>query len=75
MGEQCELPSFAYLDEPLPGDELEGEVRVSGWAFNDAVGIGNVELLIDGESVGELEYGVAYPGVLGVFPGSTDRCL
>lgn len=72
VGEQCQLPSFAYLDEPLPGEKLDGEVAISGWAFNDGGGIENVELLIDGESVGELEYGVAYPGVLGVFPGSMD---
>ena len=71
-GKHCQLPSFAYLDEPFAGDELEGEVVVSGWAFNDGGGIENVELLVDGEVVGELEYGAAYPGVLGVFPGSTD---
>jgi len=65
------LPS-AYVARPQRGDTVRGRVLVYGWALDDAVGVAAVEVLVDGRSVGRADYGIPWPRVRQLMPGSTD---
>jgi hypothetical protein len=71
---RCALPSFAYIDAPLPGARVvAGEaLPVRGWAFQDRVGVEAVEVLIDGEAQGRAVYGVSMPGIGATSPAFAD---
>ena len=71
-GAGCDLPAFAYLDEPARDARVSGDVEISGWAFEDDQGVAAVEILLDGTPIGMAEYGLPYPGVRALFSGSTD---
>lgn len=65
------LPS-AYIARPQRGDTVRGQVMVYGWAVDDAVGVAAVEVLIDGQPIGRAEYGIPWPRMRELMPGSTD---
>ncbi len=71
-GSDCDLPAFSYLDAPSRDARLSGRVEVSGWAFEDNLGVQQVQVVLDGDRVFTADYGLDYPGVAGFFPGSTD---
>jgi hypothetical protein len=48
----------------LPNDEVAGVVAVTGWALKESVGIGRVELMLDGAPVAQVDYGVPRADVL-----------
>lgn len=58
----CVAPAMAWIDAPSPGSTVEGRFEVSGWAFKDGVGLARVEVLVDGASVADADYGIASPG-------------
>lgn len=62
------LPPFGWLDEPSPDAEVQGEVRLRGWAL-DNHGVQRVEALLDGAPLGDLPTGGARPDVCRVWPG------
>jgi len=62
-------PPFGFLDSPVPGQSLIGNVTVSGWAF-DNVAMSHVEILLDDAVVGIATYGQARPDVAAVSPGA-----
>ncbi|QDH70524.1 ArnT family glycosyltransferase [Marilutibacter alkalisoli] len=68
-GGACVAPAMAWLDLDVSD---EGVVEASGWAFKEGVGLGKVELLVDGEPAGTLEYGLHDPGVAGYWRISND---
>ncbi len=68
----CIAPALAWVDAPLPGAKVAGAVDIRGWAFKDGVGLDRVEVLLDGRSLGNADYGVAMPGVQGFWKISTD---
>ena len=53
----CTTPALAWFDLPGPGARVGRRFDVSGWAFKDGIGIGRVEITIDGEVVAEADYG------------------
>ena len=53
----CVTPALAYLDSPSNGEAVSGNLAVKGWAFKDGVGLARVELLVDGQPVGDAKYG------------------
>jgi len=53
----CPFPAQAWIDQPLAGDELNGEAIISGWAYNEDIGVEAVYLLIDGKRMNRINYG------------------
>lgn len=53
----CPYPARAWIDQPQAGELVSGIAVVSGWAFNQDIGIENIEVLIDGEKVSQARYG------------------
>jgi hypothetical protein len=68
----CVPPALAYLHEPGFGAQVAGELRVSGWAIRDRIGIARLWLRLDDEAPVALVYGIPAPGVAALFPGSDD---
>lgn len=73
----CIAPAMAWIDSPSAGDTVARRFALQGWAFKDGVGLSRVEVLIDGQPVAEVEYGVDRPEVVGFWQkwrtgGSTD---
>ncbi len=60
----CPFPPRAWLDAPAPGAELTGLAVVGGWAYNEDLGVARVRLYLDGEPIGEAEYGLPRPDVV-----------
>ena len=60
----CPFPPRAWIDFPAENDVLSGVVNVSGWAYNEDIGIDSVELIIDGAVVGRTNYGMSRPDVV-----------
>ena len=69
---RCDAPALAFLDIPLPGASVSGAVDLRGWASQDGVGVAQVEVLLDGRSVGLAHYGTDNPGVRSQWPDSDD---
>ncbi len=56
-----------YIDTPLDGATIKGDVAISGW-FLDSNGVTKVEVLIDGKIMGEAQYGIPRADVGQAFP-------
>ncbi|XJZ29158.1 Ig-like domain-containing protein [Bacillota bacterium Lsc_1132] len=61
------LPARGYVDEPASGVTIKGKSNVRGW-FLDGSGVSKIEILLDGKSVGQAEYGKNRNDVQKVFP-------
>ncbi len=68
----CVAPALAWIDTPLPEAKVGAVITIAGWAFKDGAGISRVEILIDGASVGDADYGAAMANVAGYWRISTD---
>ncbi len=68
----CPYPARAWVDRPAPGETLEGEVEVGGWAYNEDVGVARVRVLVDGVPAGAAEYGLSRPDVVEVMGVGSD---
>tara|TARA_B110000858_G_scaffold198514_1_gene265989 strand:- start:162 stop:2051 length:1890 start_codon:yes stop_codon:yes gene_type:complete len=68
----CPYPAIAWIDAPEPDAELSGIVDVTGWAFNEDIGISSISLLIDSEVVGLVDYGASRPDVVEVMQVQSD---
>ncbi|PCJ22564.1 MAG: hypothetical protein COA96_14055 [SAR86 cluster bacterium] len=53
----CPFPAQAWIDQPLENAELTGNITISGWAFNEDIGVEAVYLVIDGIRAGTSNYG------------------
>jgi hypothetical protein len=63
--------SFGDIYLPKNGLNYAGTVQVQGWAL-DWEGVGQVQIVIDGEIKGTATYGLSRPGVSSLFPGFPD---
>ncbi len=61
------LPVKGYIDSPENGSTLKGDISVRGWII-DVSNVSKVEVLIDGKSLGEAQYGISRPDVGQAFP-------
>ncbi len=60
------------IDKPnSTSGALSGISAIGGWAIDDTAGLANIEILVDGISVGTANYGGRRADVCGVFPGRT----
>jgi len=71
-GAGCVPPALGYVDAPLAGQRVGPEFEVRGWAIRDGSGIKAIRARLAGQDLGELRADLAVPGVLAVFPRSTD---
>ena len=60
----CPYPPHAWIDQPAPGAIVSGTITVSGWAYNEDLGVERVLFLLDGNVIAELEYGLPRPDVV-----------
>ncbi len=60
----CPLPARLWLDSPREGDQLSGQVSVSGWVYNEGEGVDRIYLLIDGQRHTPLPRTVERPDVV-----------
>ncbi|MEH7009815.1 Ig-like domain-containing protein [Neobacillus niacini] len=60
-------PAIGFLDTPKNGSTVTGITNVRGW-FLDVSGVSSVEVLVDGMSMGQAQYGISRPDVLTVLP-------
>jgi beta-N-acetylglucosaminidase len=56
-----------FIDTPTNGSTISGITNVRGW-FLDLSGVSSVEILVDGQSMGQAQYGFSRPDVLQVLP-------
>ena len=68
----CPYPPRAWIDQPAPGARLSGTTVISGWAYNEDLGVERVLLYLDGANVAELEYGLPRPDVAAVRTTESD---
>jgi hypothetical protein len=68
----CVTPAMAWIDKPFAGATVGERFDLSGWAFKEGVGIDRIEVLIDGATVAEAEYGLRDTGVAAYWGGSAD---
>lgn len=69
---ECTAPAMAWIDVPVPGDQVQRSFDVAGWAFKDGVGIERVEVTLDGRQVADATYGREQPHVAAFWKISTD---
>ncbi|MEH7106792.1 Ig-like domain-containing protein [Bacillus sp. JJ1764] len=55
------------MDFPANAATINGDMTVSGW-FLDTSGVSKIDVLVDGKSVGQAQYGLSRPDVARVFP-------
>lgn len=60
----CPKPSLGWVDQPVADATVEDVLTISGWIINEGLGVGTVEVLIDGYPVGMARYGTARPDVV-----------
>jgi uncharacterized protein (TIGR03437 family) len=61
----------AMIDTPSPQAALTGSVNFRGWAVGGFAAVSNVQLLVDGVSIGQALYGVPRADVCATYPTST----
>ena len=66
MARPCPYPLRAWIDQPAPGVILSGLAVISGWAYNEDLGVAGIRLYLDGEAIGDAEYGLPRPDVVEV---------
>ena len=66
MARPCPYPPRAWIDQPAPGVILSGLAVISGWAYNEDLGVAGIRLYLDGEAIGDAEYGLPRPDVVEV---------
>lgn len=60
----CPLPSLAWIDTPQAGEEVSDTLTISGWVFNEGLGVRSVQVLLDGQVAATADYGLPRPDVV-----------
>jgi len=68
----CPYPAQAWLDFPTEQQSMSGIEEVSGWAFNEDIGIERVELVIANQTVAIADYGISRPDVVSAMGVESD---
>lgn len=61
------MPIIGVMDEPTAGTAVMGTTKVRGW-FLAGSGVNKVEVIVDGNTVGQAQYSLSRPDVLKVYP-------
>ncbi|MCH7670579.1 MAG: glycosyltransferase family 39 protein [Proteobacteria bacterium] len=68
----CPFPARAWIDFPPAKAEISGLINVSGWAYNEDIGVDEIRLILDGQRVGTARYGVSRSDVVEAMNVMTD---
>ena len=68
----CTTPAMAWIDSPVSAESVQRSFDVQGWAFKDGVGLERVEVLVDGQPVTDLDYGLDRTGLAEFWEISND---
>lgn len=68
----CPFPARAWIDFPPPGAEISGLIGVSGWAYNEDIGVDEIRLILDGQTLATARYGVSRSDVVEAMEVMTD---
>lgn len=68
----CPYPPRGWIDEPANDSQVSGVVQVSGWAYNEDIGLQSVHLLVNGKEVSRLDYGISRPDVADIMKVQSD---
>ena len=68
----CPYPARAWIDYPNAEERMSGSVNVSGWSYNEDIGVAAVYLLVDGTRIGTAEYGQTRSDVVAAMGVSSD---
>lgn len=68
----CVAPAMAWIDAPKSRATTPPQFEVRGWAFKEGVGLRAVDVLLDGKTVANAQYGREEPGVAGYWKISND---
>lgn len=56
--EECPLPALLDVYAPRDGEHVGSTFELRGWAFKDGAGVARIEVLLDGDVVGQALYGL-----------------
>ena len=68
----CPMPTLGWVDQPVANAHIDSVLNVSGWAINEGQGITSITVLLDGEIIGEANYGLAREDVVAAMEVQTD---
>ncbi|MGY0558260.1 ArnT family glycosyltransferase [Lysobacter sp. A421] len=68
----CVAPAMAWIDQPVGRATVGRTFEITGWAFKEGVGLERVEVLLDGQRVADVKYGLDSPGVADYWKLSND---
>lgn len=60
----CPFPARAWIDSPHPNQQLSGTFTVSGWAYNEDIGIDVVQVIVNNAVTTNAVYGEKRPDVV-----------
>lgn len=61
------LPAKGWIDTPKFNQVLQGKTQIKGWML-DGRGVSNLEVMIDGNKLGDANYGISRPDVEKINP-------
>ena len=68
----CPMPTLGWVDQPVVDTQIDTTLLVSGWAINEGDGLASISVLLDGESIGEANYGIVREDVVTAMKVETD---
>lgn len=60
----CPYPPRAWIDLPIEGESVQNDLIITGWAFNEDLGIDKIDLVIDQNPIATLNYGIVRNDVI-----------
>jgi Bacterial Ig domain len=68
VDDDFDFVAFGFIDFPTVADYLSGNVTFRGWALEDRSSVASVEIFIDGDFVGQAQYGFPRQDVGDYYP-------
>ena len=68
----CPYPAAAWIDAPTPNQQINNIFTISGWAYNEDVGIDEVQVLMNDKVITNVAYGVFRGDVVEAMQVKTD---
>ena len=68
----CPYPAAAWIDAPTPNQQINNISTISGWAYNEDVGIDEVQVLMNDKVMTNVAYGVFRGDVVEAMQVKTD---
>ena len=68
VDDNTNFSGYGFIEYPTVQDYVGGDVLVRGWAFGDNASVTAVNIVVDGNFVGQAQYGYPRPDVADQFP-------